>query len=57
MIYIPAPSCPNNKHELVDAKPPWYVKCIHCGVKFALISESVLKELDIKVVERPLIKQ
>jgi len=57
MIYISAPSCINGKHELVDAAPPFYVKCIHCDTLFALISESVLKELDIKVIERPLIKQ
>lgn len=59
MIYITAPSCSslNGKHDLVDAESPWYGKCIHCGTRFALVAEPVLKELDIKLVKRPLIKQ
>lgn len=55
--YIPAPSCPNGKHILVDAEPPYYSKCEICGTRFALIAESVLDELGVKVNERPMTKQ
>ena len=57
MVYIPAPSCPNGKHVLIDAEPPFYAICEKCNTRFYLIAESVIEKLDVKVIQRPVIKQ
>lgn len=56
-VYILAPSCPNGEHKLIDADPPWYAQCVHCKMRFALISEAAINRLGITPVERTLTKQ
>lgn len=56
-IYIPAPSCPNGKHILIDAEPPWFAFCEICGTRFALIAEPVLDEMGVEVNQRPMTSQ
>ena len=54
--YYAAPQCTSkdNKHSVVEAKPPFYVKCEICGTRFYLVAEQVMRDQKAIIVERPL---
>lgn len=50
--FFPAPQCPNGKHELEECNNPWYRRCVHCEERFALLSETVINQIGIKIYPR-----
>ena len=59
MKYLPASDCTSedNRHAIEDALPPFYGYCVYCEQRFALVSEKLLEDAGILVVERPVTKQ
>lgn len=55
--YVPAPQCPAGKHRCESCPPPFYERCAICGERFALIAETVLAKVGIKIIGRSVTKQ
>lgn len=54
--YIPAPNCKSKdgKHniKLMNDGGVWYARCLICGERFALISETIINSLGLRLEPR-----